>query len=210
MILILFNLYFSFFHFIQFGLQRLKNKIDERKELRKRKKRIKNIDKDLFDYQFFISIDENGIIRHKDNTFVKILKIETIDVLNLKDEDINKIISEYTLFFKKYLLDLKIVSMRFPCNFRNQIEFLKEKLNDEKNEFRKKFLNLKLQELEFLEDTSYNLEFYLYIFSADYDDLIRGLESMKKDFPTRLSELENEKQEKIIFKLNNLNTKILK
>lgn len=56
----------------------------------------------------------------------------------------------------------------------------------------------------------YNLEFYLYIFSADYDDLIRGLESMKKDFPTRLSELENEKQEKIIFKLNNLNTKILK
>lgn len=78
LILILFNLYFSFFHFIQFGLQRLKNKIDERKELRKRKKRIKNIDKDLFDYQFFISIDENGIIRHNDNTFVKILKIETM------------------------------------------------------------------------------------------------------------------------------------
>lgn len=100
--------------------------------------------------------------------------------------------------------------MRFPCNFRNQTEFLKEKLNAEKNEFRKKFLNLKLQELEFLENTSYNLEFYLYIFSADYDDLIRGLESMKKDFLTRLSELEKEKQEKIIFKLNNLNTKILK
>ena len=98
--------------------------------------------------------------------------------------------------------------MRFPCDFKIQIDFFKNKLDKEKNEFRKKFLNLKIQELEYLEDTTYNLEFYLYLFSKDYDNLIRQINELKQEFPTKLLDLDTDKIERIICKLNNMNTKI--
>ncbi|WP_461467877.1 hypothetical protein, partial [Parvimonas micra] len=69
-------------------------------------------------------------------------------------------------------------------------------------------LNLKIQEFEVLEETTYNLEFYLYIFSNEYDNLLRQIEEIKDDFPTKLLDLEKEKIERIICKLNNMNTKI--
>lgn len=117
-------------------------------------------------------------------------------------------IDDNTAFYKKYLEDFKIVSMRFPCNFSKQITFFKNKLETEENTFRRKFLNLKIQELEFLEDETYNLEFYLYIFSNEYDNLLRQTESIKKDFPTKLLDLEKDKIERVVCKLNNMNTKI--
>ncbi len=189
--------------------EEIEEKIALKKAKKDKKKKIKNVDKDIFDYQYFISIDENNIIHHKKlGQFVKIFKIETIDILNLNESEQNAVIDDNTAFYKKYLEDFKIVSMRFPCNFSKQITFFKNKLETEENTFRRKFLNLKIQELEFLEDETYNLEFYLYIFSNEYDNLLRQTESIKKDFPTKLLDLEKDKIERVVCKLNNMNTKI--
>ena len=176
---------------------------------KEKKKKIKKLDKNILEYQYFISIDDNKIIHHKNNNeFVKIFKIETIDILNLNESEENIIIEDNIAFYRKYLEDFKIISMRFPCDFKIQIDFFKNKLDKEKNEFRKKFLNLKIQELEYLEDTTYNLEFYLYLFSKDYDNLIRQINEIKQEFPTKLLDLDTDKIERIICKLNNMNTKI--
>lgn len=192
------------------GAEENKELEEKNKELKnQKKKKIKKIDKNLYDYQFFISIDEKGIIHHKkEKQFVKIFKIETIDFLNLNESEQNNKINDNIAFYRKYLEDFKIVSMRFPCDFSEQITFFKNKLDKEENDFRKKFLNLKIQEFEVLEESTYNLEFYLYIFSKNYDNLIRQIEELKTNFPTKLLDLKQEKIERIICKLNNMNTKI--
>lgn len=209
----------SVFYFLKRNRNTIKSVGEEQKQAeeenkkhnqkKEKKKKIKNIDKDMYNYQFFTSIDEKGIIHHKKaKQFVKIFKIETIDFLNLNESEQNNKINDNTAFYRKYLEDFKIVSMRFPCDFSEQITFFKKKLEKEENNFRRKFLNLKIQEFEVLEETTYNLEFYLYIFSNEYDNLLRQIEEIKDDFPTKLLDLEKEKIERIICKLNNMNTKI--
>ena len=206
----------SVFYFLKRNRQVVKSTTKEDFEFKEdfnfkkeKKKKIKKLDKNILEYQYFISIDDNKIIHHKNNNeFVKIFKIETIDILNLNESEENIIIEDNIAFYRKYLEDFKIISMRFPCDFKIQIDFFKNKLDKEKNEFRKKFLNLKIQELEYLEDTTYNLEFYLYLFSKDYDNLIRQINEIKQEFPTKLLDLDTDKIERIICKLNNMNTKI--
>ena len=93
-----------------------------------------------------------GIHHKKAKQFVKIFKIETIDFLNLNESEQNNKINDNTAFYRKYLEDFKIVSMRLPCDFSEQITFFKKKLEKEENNFRRKFLNLKIQEFEIEEE----------------------------------------------------------
>lgn len=177
-----------------------------KRTLKRKKLKIKKSTLDYIDFSYFT---ENGYIKHKtDDIFIEILQIDTIDVSNLNSNHIDTIIYENAQFYRKYTDDIKIISMNFPCDYKEQIEYFTNKLDTVSNDFRKKFLTLKIKELEYLQSTKYNLEFYLMIFIDGEKNISSDIERIKLEFPNKLNRIPLDKKEKILFKLNNMNTNI--
>ncbi|MGU9020429.1 hypothetical protein ACV3XR_16625, partial [Clostridium perfringens] len=89
--------------------------------------------------------------------------------------------------------------------------YIQKRINRTENELYKIFLNEKLEKLIELEKTKTNIEYYIIIFIDKEDssnDVLNNLiRSTNKDIS--LSEIDLEKKLKVLYKLNNLNSKIL-
>ncbi|MGU9338018.1 hypothetical protein ACV311_15950, partial [Clostridium perfringens] len=89
--------------------------------------------------------------------------------------------------------------------------YIQKRINRTENELYKIFLNKKLEKLIELEKTKTNIEYYIIIFIDKEDlsnDVLNNLiRSTNKDIS--LSEIDLEKKLKVLYKLNNLNSKIL-
>ncbi|MGU9020430.1 hypothetical protein ACV311_15960, partial [Clostridium perfringens] len=89
--------------------------------------------------------------------------------------------------------------------------YIQKRINRTENELYKIFLNEKLEKLIELEKTKTNIEYYIMIFIDKEDlsnDVLNNLiRSTNKDIS--LSEIDLEKKLKVLYKLNNLNSKIL-
>ena len=71
---------------------------------------------------------------------------------------------------------------------------------------KQKFLKLKIDELKKLEDTIYDKEYYIVVYSNNLSELEEDKRLLLSSFPLNLETISEEKKEKIFFKLNNLNS----
>lgn len=196
-----------------------KNIKKSRKELRAEKKIKKQIEKDLK--------NENNKIQKKIPEISNLLDITdynsfqvkegVIDTYQISSYDISAMneyeakggILAFTKLLKRYKDNIKIVSMNFPTNTTVQKDYIKKKLHKCKEKGKHFALEKELRRLEAIEKVRSDREYYCFIFAKDKEDLERKrLELLRTGRQLELKEIDSEKKVKILYKLNNMNSKI--
>lgn len=183
-----------------------KRKKEELKSLKKANSNIPLYTRDIMD---FIDIDEDDRFIMKYG-YMDMYQIQTKDVHSLSEGDIQRHIFSFISFLRSYTDDFKILSMNFPVNTTTQQLHIEKNLKYTTNPIAKKFLQRKLDELIYLEENRFNKEFYIMIFAKskdEFEDRERVL-NQNQNIAMRLEKIDIEKKLKIIFKLNNHNTKL--
>ncbi|MDS0528318.1 hypothetical protein NNC19_21765 [Clostridium sp. SHJSY1] len=156
----------------------------------------------------FLDIEKDYIIQK--NEVMDIIEIEGKDIFSLTENELARDINIFHTLYKTINIDIKLVSMNFPVNTQEQREYLEHKLKQTNNEIYKSFLMDKKAELEYLEGNRTNKEYYLFLFAPNVEILNSAKNIVNRIIPNALNtkNLSIEKKKWILYKLNNLNSKI--
>lgn len=184
-----------------------KQKKLELKEIRKANKDVLASTKELLG---FIDVDDDDSIIMK-NGYLDIFQIDSKDIYSLTDVETTLNIYNFIAFLRSYPFDIKLITMNFPVNTLKQQEFIKKKIKECDNEKYYYELIEELEQLVYLESTRQNREFYIMIFIKDTEekDSIKRTLFRSQNIAVQLIPLTVEKKLKILFKLNNPNTKLI-
>ena len=187
-----------------------KSKKEEARLLKKEKRNSPKIRKTVLNKMEEIDVTDNEFIKTKSG-YLNIYQVSGKDVDSLSNYEQEDLIRNFMFFLREFIYDFKIVAMNFPVNTSEQQTYIQKRINRTENELYKIFLNEKLEKLIELEKTKTNIEYYIIIFIDKEDssnDVLNNLiRSTNKDIS--LSEIDLEKKLKVLYKLNNLNSKIL-
>ena len=184
-----------------------KQKKLELKEIRKANKDVLASTKELLG---FVDVDDDDSIIMK-NGYLDIFQIDSKDIYSLTDVETTMNIYNFIAFLRAYPFDIKLITMNFPVNTLKQQEFIKRKIKECDNKKYYYELIEELEQLVYLESTRQNREFYIMIFIKDTEEK----ESIKRplfrsqNIAVQFIPLTVEKKLKILFKLNNPNTKLI-
>ena len=186
--------------------EKKKLKKKELKEIRKEDKKVLLTTKELLPFKD--ADDDDSIITKMGH--IDIFQIDSKDIYSLNEIERKMHIYSFVSFLRGYVYDFKLISMKFPVNTLKQQKFLEKKLKECDNEIYANFLKEKLDQLIFLEENRQNKEFYIMIFIKDTDNKeeVKGLLLRNQNIAIQLKPLDVEKKLKILFKLNNPNTKL--
>ena len=184
-----------------------KQKKLELKEIRKANKDVLASTKDLLG---FVDVDDDDSIIMK-NGYLDIFQIDSKDIYSLTDVETTLNIYNFIAFLRSYPFDIKLITMNFPVNTLKQQEFIKKKIKECDNKKYYYELIEELEQLVYLESTRQNREFYIMIFIKDTEekDSIKRTLFRSQNIAVQLIPLTVEKKLKILFKLNNPNTKLI-
>ena len=184
-----------------------KQKKLELKEIRKANKDVLASTKDLLG---FVDVDDDDSIIMK-NGYLDIFQIDSKDIYSLTDVETTLNIYNFIAFLRSYPFDIKLITMNFPVNTLKQQEFIKKKIKECDNEKYYYELIEELEQLVYLESTRQNREFYIMIFIKDTEEKesIKRTLFRSQNIAVQLIPLDLEKKLKILFKLNNPNTKLM-
>ena len=154
--------------------------------------------------------EEYSCFQLKNGEYLDIQKIVSGDIFNISEDEINYMIYSYSKFYKTYGSDIKIVSVNLPTDTRVQQEYTKHKMQTTDNEVFKQELQVKLDELEYIEKNSMDRLFYLFYFA----DTPEKIQEYRTDIQQTLGKfglaelIDKKEKEKIFFKFNNRNSLI--
>lgn len=115
-----------------------------------------------------------------------------------------------TYFFQAYQYPIKIVSLNFPVNTKQQQCFIQKKIEGCTNPLYERFLKQKLDELQFMEFIRTNREYFLLVY-AETEFLVQERVNTIKRYVQRsipAHSVSGEKKLEILYKLYNQNTKL--
>lgn len=178
----------------------------EKKELKEEHKKVKKVASDLLP---FLNIADDGSIQTKYG-YMEIYQISTKDLNSLTSDETNMHISELTTFLRGYSDDIKIICMSYPVNTEVQQAHLSNKIQNTDNDIYIKFLNKKLERLKLLEKLRTNKEFYLVLyFENERDKREKEIYIQRRaNRAMGIEPIDIDKKVKILYKLNNQNSKI--
>ena len=184
-----------------------KLKKQELKAIRKEDKKVLLTTKELLPFK---DIDDDDCII-TENGYIDIFQIDSKDIYSLNEVERKMHIYNFISFLRGYVYDFKLITMKFPVNTINQQRFLEKKLKECNSEIYARFLKEKLDQLIFLEDNRQNKEFYIMIFIREKDNKeeVKRLLMRNQNIAVQLTPLNVEKKLKILFRLNNPNTKLM-
>ena len=187
--------------------EKKKQKKLELKEIRKANKDVLASTKDLLG---FVDVDDDDSIIMK-NGYLDIFQIDSKDIYSLTDVETTMNIYNFIAFLRSYPFDIKLITMNFPVNTLKQQEFIKKKIKECDNKKYYYELIEELEQLVYLESTRQNREFYIMIFIKDTEEKesIKRTLFRSQNIAVQLIPLTVEKKLKILFKLNNPNTKLI-
>ena len=124
--------------------------------------------------------------------------------------EVNRHIFDFSNFLRNYIDDMKIISMTFPVSTQVQQQHILNKIESTYNTIYKEFLYKRLDQLVTIEEKRKNREFYLMLFFNDETTKKERITQLKRlsNSSIKLKSLDLDKKIKIIFKLNNQNSKI--
>ncbi|NGT46633.1 Uncharacterised protein [Clostridium perfringens] len=158
----------------------------------------------------FIDIDEDDIFITKQG-YLDIYQINTRDTINLSESERKVYVYSFIAFLRNFVEDFKIIIMNFPVNTVRQQEYIEGRIANCKNEIYINYLKEELDKLKFMEKHRNNKEYFLMVFmknEADRDAMMKKIE-LVQNIAVPLRQLDLEKKIKILFKLNNMNTKLM-
>lgn len=191
-----------------------KIKKEEKKQKRLELKEIRKANKDVLastkELLGFVDVDDDDSIIMK-NGYLDIFQIDSKDIYSLTDVETTMNIYNFIAFLRSYPFDIKLITMNFSVNTLKQQEFIKKKIKECDNEKYYYELIEELEQLVYLESTRQNREFYIMIFIKDTEEKesIKRTLFRSQNIAVQLIPLTIEKKLKILFKLNNPNTKLI-
>ena len=187
--------------------QEKKEKRQEQKELKKESKNTLPSTRKVLP---FIDIDEDDVFITKQG-YLDIYQINTRDTSNLSDDERKVYVYSFIAFLRNFVEDFKIIIMNFPVNTVKQQEYIEGRIANCKNEIFINYLEEELEKLRFMEKHRNNKEFFLMVFMKnknEKDNMMKKIE-LVQNIAVPLRQLDLEKKIKILFKLNNMNTKLM-
>ncbi|PWX16683.1 hypothetical protein CYK65_15485 [Clostridium perfringens] len=187
--------------------QEKKEKYQEQKELKRERKNTLPSTRRVLP---FIDIDEDDIFITKQG-YLDIYQINTRDTINLSESERKVYVYSFIAFLRNFVEDFKIIIMNFPVNTVKQQEYIEGRIANCKNEIYINYLKEELDKLKFMEKHRNNKEYFLMVFmknEADRDAMMKKIE-LVQNIAVPLRQLDLEKKIKILFKLNNMNTKLM-
>ncbi|MGU8478192.1 hypothetical protein ACV3RY_14540 [Clostridium perfringens] len=184
-----------------------KAKYQEQKELKKERKNTLPSTRRVLP---FIDIDEDDVFITKQG-YLDIYQINTRDTINLSESERKVYVYSFIAFLRNFVEDFKIIIMNFPVNTVKQQEYIESRIINCKNEIYINYLKEELDKLKFMEKHRNNKEYFLMVFmknEADRDAMMKKIE-LVQNIAVPLRQLDLEKKIKILFKLNNMNTKLM-
>ncbi|EDT14315.1 hypothetical protein [Clostridium perfringens] len=184
-----------------------KAKYQEQKELKRERKNTLPSTRRVLP---FIDIDEDDIFITKQG-YLDIYQINTRDTINLSESERKVYVYSFIAFLRNFVEDFKIIIMNFPVNTVRQQEYIEGRIANCKNEIYINYLKEELDKLKFMEKHRNNKEYFLMVFmknEADRDAMMKKIE-LVQNIAIPLRQLDLEKKIKILFKLNNMNTKLM-
>ncbi|EPB8167273.1 hypothetical protein ACRTAK_002957 [Clostridium perfringens] len=184
-----------------------KAKYQEQKELKRERKNTLPSTRRVLP---FIDIDEDDIFITKQG-YLDIYQINTRDTINLSESERKVYVYSFIAFLRNFVEDFKIIIMNFPVNTVRQQEYIEGRIANCKNEIYINYLKEELDKLKFMEKHRNNKEYFLMVFmknEADRDAMMKKIEFVQ-NIAVPLRQLDLEKKIKILFKLNNMNTKLM-
>lgn len=185
-------------------------KKENRKEQKELKKEMKNTLPSTRKVLPFADIDEDDVFITKQG-YLDIYQINTRDTSNLSDDERKVYVYSFIAFLRNFVEDFKIIIMNFPVNTVKQQEYIEGRIADCKNEIFINYLEEELEKLRFMEKHRNNKEFFLMVFMKnknEKDNMMKKIE-LVQNIAVPLRQLDLEKKIKILFKLNNMNTKLM-
>ncbi|MBO3399580.1 hypothetical protein JJB71_18970, partial [Clostridium perfringens] len=117
----------------------------------------------------------------------------------------------FIAFLRNFVEDFKIIIMNFPVNTVRQQEYIEGRIANCKNKLYLPHLQEELEKLKFMEKHRNNKEYFLMVFMKnknERDNMMKKIE-LVQNVAVPLRQLDLEKKIKILFKLNNMNTKLM-
>jgi len=185
-----------------------KEKIKLSKKEKKEKKNVK-LTKKVVDVMNVINIDGDGAIELK-NEYMNIFQIMSKDIYSFSESDEQLNFCAFSNFLRTIDTNVKIVPFKFPVNATKQKDYLSNKASYIENDTYRYFLELRYSELCAIEKNRTNMEFYLFSFAKTKEEefeIRNNILNASNDIFT-ITNIYNDKKKKILFKLNNLNTKL--
>ena len=187
--------------------QEKKAKRQEQKELKKESKNTLPSTRKVLP---FIDIDEDDVFITKQG-YLDIYQINTRDTSNLSEDERKVYVYSFIAFLRNFVEDFKIIIMNFPVNTVKQQEYIEGRIAECKDKIFINYLEEELEKLRFMEKHRNNKEFFLMVFMKnknEKDNMTKKVE-LVQNIAVPLKELDLEKKLKILFKLNNMNTKLM-
>lgn len=186
------------------------DKKEKRKEQKELKKEMKNTLPSTRKLLPFIDIDEEDVFITKQG-YLDIYQINTRDTTNLSESERKVYVYSFIAFLRNFVEDFKIIIMNFPVNTVRQQEYIEGRIANCKNKIYLPHLQEELEKLKFMEKHRNNKEYFLMVFMKnknERDNMMKKIE-LVQNVAVPLKQIDLEKKIKILFKLNNMNTKLM-
>ncbi|MCA1028837.1 hypothetical protein [Cytobacillus kochii] len=188
----------------------IKEKASKRPKNRKDKKLAKQINKVNQVYPI-AGITAEGFIKSKvgfTEVFFEILDVQKYDLYMMDDNEFNFVTENNWNFHKQVSFPIKKVYMNFPEENQLQQEYFKHKIETSTSPIQINVLNNELEKLKHIERNYETRDCYLFIFAKNSDELNKRIDVVKRfDNFLGTKKMSIEKKKKILFRLNNHNTR---
>lgn len=168
------------------------------------------------------TIDMVPVVRYLENQdcfelkgkkYIDLVRVVSKDLEHVDDDEIEYAVMKFAKFYKVYPDDIKYISMNFPCNTDEQQSYLKHKIKGTKNLIIKQRLEMKLEQLEQVNKTVVEREFYIMFFAESLEAIYKNrnaiFQTLNSGYLKLVEPMSQEKKIKILFKMNNMASSIL-
>ena len=188
--------------------QKKNSKLSRHSEKKEQAARPVSTDKILSVFPIRDYLESEGYFLTGDKTIINLFQIQGKSYYDASDDEVENLVYSNARLIQRLADDIKIISMNYPTNTKQQQEYIAFMLKRPELEPYTELLTEKLESLKALEQNTTDRQAFLMVFARDkerYEEITRLL-SGNPYFVVR--PISREKKENIIFQLNNMNKRI--
>jgi len=175
-------------------------------------KNLKSVHASTFELIPFKRIEEGRIVT-EDDEFVRCLQVETKNINGLSEDEQYQVMYKLEILMRIYEHDFSWLTLNFPPNVESNLGHWRKKVFDarrDKDVARAKTALDQLTKTLWVEANLKNLEFYFLVFGSNKQDIENKEALIKRLCGLVLGghEVDDEKIEKILYKICNMNSTI--
>lgn len=136
-----------------------------------------------------------------------LMQVSSKDLVTSSADEVEYDCLKFCKAYRLYEGDLKLIVMNFPCNTKEQQEYLQRRMSRTSNMVFKQYLQRQIDELEWLEKNNTTREFYFMFWASDQEELEENRRALQASLHTGrdglLAEIPDKKKHQILYRLNN-------